>query len=67
MAKKEVASDHPVLKESQLKLGESVKIVSMGLKGTISSKPDKDGNLFVQCGIMKTKANIRDLLRIRYG
>ena len=63
-AKKEVASDHPVLKESQLKLGESVKIVSMGLKGTISSNPDKDGNLFVQCGIMKTKANIRDLVLI---
>ncbi len=55
---------HPILKESQLKLGESVKIVSMGLKGTISSKPDKDGNLFVQCGIMKTKANIRDLVLI---
>ncbi len=56
--------DHPVLKESQLKLGESVRIVSMGLKGTISSKPDKDGNIFVQCGIMKTKANIKDLVLI---
>jgi DNA mismatch repair protein MutS2 len=56
---------HPILKESQLKLGESVKIVSMGLKGTISSKPDKDGNLFIQCGIMRTKANIRDLVLIK--
>ena len=36
----------------------------MGLKGTISSKPDKDGNLFIQCGIMKTKANIKDLVLI---
>ncbi len=62
--KKELPVDHQILKESQLKLGESVKIVSMGLKGTISSKPDKDGNLFVQCGIMKTKANIRDLVLI---
>ena len=63
--KKEKPKDtHPILKESQLKLGESVKIVSMGLKGTISSKPDKDGNLFVQCGIMRTKANIRDLVII---
>ena len=59
------ASDHPVLKESQLKLGESVRIVSMGLKGTISSKPDKDGNLYIQCGIMRTKANIRDLVLIK--
>ena len=56
---------HPVLKESDLKLGESVKIVSMGLKGTVSSKPDKDGNLFVQCGIMKTKANIKDLVLVK--
>ena len=64
--KKEKAKEtHPVLKESQLKLGESVKIVSMGLKGTVSSKPDKDGNLFVQCGIMRTKANIRDLVLIK--
>ena len=56
---------HPILKESQLKLGETVKIVSMGLKGTISSKPDKDGYLFVQCGIMRTKANIRDLVLVQ--
>ena len=62
--KKELPADHQILKESQLKLGDSVKIVSMGLKGTISSKPDKDGNLFIQCGIMKTKANIRDLVLI---
>jgi len=65
-AKKEKAKEtHPILKESQLKLGESVKIVSMGLKGTISSKPDKDGNLYVQCGIMRTKANIRDLVLVK--
>ena len=63
--KKEASKEtHPILKESQLKLGESVKIVSMGLKGTISSKPDKDGNLYVQCGIMRTKANIRDLVLV---
>ncbi len=62
--KEKPKEDHPILKESQLKLGESVRIVSMGLKGTISSKPDKDGNLFVQCGIMKTKANIRDLVLV---
>ncbi|MCR5556388.1 MAG: endonuclease MutS2 [Butyrivibrio sp.] len=63
--KKETSKEtHPILKESQLKLGESVKIVSMGLKGTISSKPDKDGNLYVQCGIMRTKANIRDLVLV---
>ncbi len=62
--KEKPMEDHAVLKESQIKLGETVRIVSMGLKGTISSKPDKDGNLFIQCGIMKTKANIRDLVLV---
>ena len=42
------------VKPSQLKLGESVRIVSMGLKGTVSTMPDNKGNLFVQCGIIRT-------------
>jgi DNA mismatch repair protein MutS2 len=56
---------HKALKPSQIKLGDSVRIISMGLKGTISSKPDKDGNLVVQCGIMKSRANIDDLELIK--
>lgn len=47
-----------------LKLGDSVRIVSMGLKGTISSKPDHKGNLFVQCGIIRSQVNIQDLVPI---
>lgn len=47
-----------------LKLGDSVRIVSMGLKGTISSKPDHKGNLFVQCGIIRSQVNIKDLVPI---
>lgn len=50
------------LKPSDLKLGDSVKILSMGLKGTVSSLPDHKGNLFVQCGIIRTQANINDLI-----
>nr|MCR4902378.1 Smr/MutS family protein [Butyrivibrio sp.] len=33
--------------------------------GTVSSKPDKDGNLFVQCGIIRSKVNINDLVLIK--
>ncbi len=44
-----------------LKKGDSVKILSMGLKGTVSTLPDAKGNLFVQCGIMRTSANVKDL------
>ncbi len=50
---------------AKLKKGESVKIRSMGLKGTVSTLPDAKGNLFVQCGIMRTQTNIRDLILIR--
>lgn len=49
------------LDPAKLKKGDSVKIVSMGLKGTVNTLPDAKGNLFVQCGIMRTQTNIRDL------
>lgn len=48
----------------KLKKGDTVKIVSMGLKGTVSTLPDAKGALFVQCGIMRTQTNIKDLVLI---
>ena len=53
------------LKASDLKLGDAVKILSMGLKGTVSSLPDQKGNLFVQCGIIRTQANINDIILVQ--
>ena len=55
---------HPTLKADQLRLGDSVKVVSMGLKGTVTSLPDDRGNLQVQCGIIKSRVNIKDLVKI---
>ena len=52
------------LKPNQLKLGDTVKILSMGLKGTVNSLPDAKGNLFVQCGIIRSQANIKDLILV---
>jgi DNA mismatch repair protein MutS2 len=49
---------------AKLKKGDSVKIVSMGLKGTVSSLPDAKGTLFVQCGMMRTQTNVKDLVLI---
>ena len=46
----------------KIKKGDSVKIVSMGLKGTVSTLPDAKGALFVQCGIIRTQTNINDLV-----
>ena len=48
----------------KIKKGDSVKIVSMGLKGIVNTLPDAKGNLFVQCGIMRTQANIRCLVPV---
>ena len=49
----------------KLKKGDTVKILSMGLKGTVSSLPDTKGNLFVQCGIMRTQTNLKDIVPIQ--
>lgn len=58
----ETIPTHKVLKPNQLKLGDMVKIVTMGLKGTVSTLPDAKGDLFVQCGIIRSKVNIKDLV-----
>ncbi len=52
------------LKPEQLKKGDSVKILSMGLTGIVSTLPDAKGNLFVQCGIIRSQVNIKDLMLI---
>ena len=57
-------SGKKALDPKKLKKGDSVRIVSMGLKGTINTLPDAKGNLFVQCGIMRTQTNINDLVLI---
>ena len=49
----------------KLKKGDSVKIISMNLKGIVNTLPDARGNLFVQCGIMRMQTNINDLVPIK--
>ena len=51
-----------ILDPAKLKKGDGVKVLSMGLTGTVSTLPDSKGNLFVQCGIMRTQVNVRDLV-----
>ena len=46
---------------AKLKKGDSVRIISMNLKGTVSTLPDSKGNLFVMCGIIRTQTNVNDL------
>ncbi len=46
---------------AKLKKGDSVRIISMNLKGTVATLPDAKGNLFVLCGIIRTQTNVKDL------
>lgn len=48
-------------KPSDFRLGESVKVLSMNLTGTVGSIPDSRGNLTVQMGILRSQVNISDL------
>lgn len=41
--------------------GDAVKVLSMNLKGTVSSRPDSKGYLFVQMGIIRSKVHLSDL------
>ncbi|MDO5337975.1 MAG: endonuclease MutS2 [Eubacteriales bacterium] len=41
--------------------GDAVRVLSMNLKGTVSSRPDSKGFLFVQMGIIRSKVHLSDL------
>ncbi len=59
--KKTVKKPKKELTAKDLSLGDSVKVLSMNLRGTISSRPDPKGYLFVQMGIIRSKVHISDL------
>lgn len=59
------ASTEKGIDPKKLKKGDSVRIVSMGLQGTVSTLPDAKGSLFVQCGIIRTQTNVRDLVFVK--
>ena len=58
---KEPAKPKKEYKPSDFKLGESVKVLSMNINGTVASLPDNKGNLTVQMGILRSQVNISDL------
>lgn len=45
----------------KLKIGDGVKVLTMGLKGTVSTLPNDKGDLYVQMGILRSLVNIKDL------
>jgi DNA mismatch repair protein MutS2 len=45
----------------ELKIGDTVNVISLGLKGTVSTRPNAKGDLFVQMGILRSQVNVKDL------
>jgi DNA mismatch repair protein MutS2 len=44
-----------------LKTGDTVNVLTLGLKGTVSTLPNAKGDLYVQMGILRSLVNIKDL------
>lgn len=57
--KKKETKNHKVPKK--LRIGDSVKVLSLNLKGTVHTLPNAKGDLFVQMGILRSQVNINDL------
>ena len=49
------------LKPSDIHLGDTVRVLSLNLQGTVSSLPDARGSLFVQMGILRSQVKLSDL------
>lgn len=58
---KQETKPHKAINPKNLRIGDGVKVLSMNLKGTVSTLPDAQGNLFVQMGILRSRVNINDL------
>lgn len=52
------------LKPQDLSIGDTVKVLSLNLKGTVSTLPNAKGDLFVQMGILRSQVNISDLEKV---
>lgn len=50
-----------------LKIGDRVKLITIGQNGTIVSLPDEKGNLMINIGALKVKARLQDLMLINEG
>ncbi len=44
-----------------LRIGDSVRVLSLNLNGTVSTLPNAKGELYVQMGILRSQVNIKDL------
>ncbi len=59
---KKEAANHKIPKN--LQIGDTVKVLSMNLKGTVHTLPNAKGDLYVQMGILRSLVNVKDLVLV---
>ena len=62
--KSEPVVNKKAIKAEDLKIGDPVKIITMGMTGSIASLPDSKGNVYVMCGALRTQTKVSNLERI---
>jgi len=55
------AAPKKAVSPKSLRLGDTVRVLSMNLKGSVSSLPNAKGDLYVQMGILRSLVNIKDI------
>ena len=45
----------------EIKIGDSVRVISLNMKGTVTSLPNAKGDMQVQMGIMTSQVNVKDV------
>ena len=58
---KRVAKQKTDRKPGDIKVGDEVMVLSMGVKGKVTSEPNQKGEVFVQMGAMRTSVKLADL------
>ena len=61
LALKNKVKPSKIHKAKDFRVGDAVNVLSLGLKGTVSTLPNAKGDLFVQMGILRSQVNIKDL------
>jgi DNA mismatch repair protein MutS2 len=59
LIKKQKAVKKAPVKE--LRVGDAVHVIGLGLNGTVSTLPNAKGDLFVQMGILRSQVNLKDI------
>lgn len=60
----QIPKNTKAVKPEELKIGDPVRIVTMGMEGVLNSLPDSKQNVNVMCGALKIQTKVVNLVRI---